>query len=151
LPHTPLHAVATDKYDTFAVATGPVDESVEAIYFLDFLTGDLRAAVLGRRTGFIAYYYYNVNTDLGVEPAKNPRYLMVTGQADLRRGGGMIQPSLSVVYVAEITNGTVAAYAIPWSPNILAQNQVVKQPLVRVGLTRFRMAAPGGGGVAPPE
>ena len=40
-PHTPLYAVATDRIETFAMATGPVDDEVEAVYFLDFLTGDL--------------------------------------------------------------------------------------------------------------
>ena len=40
LPDTPLHAVSTDRTDTFAMATGPVDSEVEAVYFLDFLTGD---------------------------------------------------------------------------------------------------------------
>ena len=43
-PHTPLHAWSNDRYDDFAIATGPMDETTEAIYFLDFLTGDLKAA-----------------------------------------------------------------------------------------------------------
>ena len=47
-PQTPLHATATDRSDTFAIATGAVDDDTEAVYFLDFLTGDLRAVVLGR-------------------------------------------------------------------------------------------------------
>ena len=46
-PHTPLHATSNDRYDDFAIATGAVDESTEAIYFLDFLTGDLKAAAVG--------------------------------------------------------------------------------------------------------
>ena len=48
-PHTPLHAVSTDRGETYAIATGPVDNEVEAVYFLDFLTGDLGAIVLGRQ------------------------------------------------------------------------------------------------------
>ena len=39
----PLHATATHGLDKFAIATGLVDDSVEALYFLDFLTGDMRA------------------------------------------------------------------------------------------------------------
>ena len=40
-PNVPMHAVATDRTEGFAVATGYCDESVEAVYFLDFATGDL--------------------------------------------------------------------------------------------------------------
>jgi hypothetical protein len=58
-PHTPLHSVATDRSETFLVATGMVDESVEAIYMLDCLTGDLRAAVPGKsRGGFTGMFSY---------------------------------------------------------------------------------------------
>jgi hypothetical protein len=50
-PQTPLHAVATDRSETFAVATGFVDEGIEAVYFLDFLTGDLSAVVWADKAG----------------------------------------------------------------------------------------------------
>ena len=150
-PESPLHAVATDRYDTFAMATGPVDEEVEAVYFLDFLTGDLNAVVLGRTgTAFTAFYRYNVLNDLGVDPAKNPHYMMVTGMHNLRRGGARMLPSLSVVYVAEITTGTVAAYAIPWNKGAHAAGQVVPpMALWPLAVTRFRAAAGAGAGAAP--
>ena len=47
-PSVPLHAVATDKIETFSMATGPVEPEYEAVYFLDHLTGDLHAYVIGR-------------------------------------------------------------------------------------------------------
>jgi len=142
MPHTPLHAVATDTSDSFAIATGPVDSDVEAIYFLDFLTGDLRAAVLGSQNGrFTAFYNYNVLNDLGVDPSKKPRYLMVTGIADLRRAGGtQVRPSRAVVYVAEVTTGKVAAYAIPWSQASHARNKLIRQPLIPLDVAPFRTA-----------
>lgn len=144
LPTTPIHAVATDRIDTFAIATGPVDAEFEAVYFLDFLTGDLRAMVLGKNAavdGFTAFFNGNVLQDLGVDPTKNPRFLMVTGMANLRRGGAQLQPSSAVVYVAEVTTGNVAAYAIPWSPPLHAANRPIMQPLVRVAVSKFRAAA----------
>ncbi len=142
LPRTPIHAVATDRIDTFAIATGPVDSEFEAVYFLDFLTGDLRACVLGKNAGvFTAYFNYNVLQDLGVDPTRNPRFLMVTGMAAIRRGAARMQPSVSVVYVAEVTTGNVAAYAIPWSPTMHAANQPIMAPLVPVAVTKFRPAA----------
>ena len=148
-PEKPLQAVATDRYETYAMATGPVDEEVEAVYFLDFLTGDLKAVVLGKQGGiFTAFYQYNVLNDLGVDPSKNPRFMMVTGMAATRRGAARMQPSMAVVYVAEITSGNVAAYALPWSKGDYAAGNVVgPMPLVRLAVTKFR-AGPGGGAPA---
>lgn len=142
-PHAPLHATATDRFDTFAISTGFVDEGIEAIYFLDFLTGDLRAAVLSKQvpSRFNAFYERNIIQDLGVDPAKNPRYLLVTGMADIRRGGSRMQPSAAVVYVAEITTGQVAAYAIPWNAQGHASGQVVKEAIYLIDKFKFRTAA----------
>lgn len=119
-PHTPLHATATDRHENFAIATGPLDENVEAVFFLDFVSGDLKAAVLSPQFGrFNAMFTRNILNDLGVDPTQNPRYLMVTGVANLRRsGGGQFRPGASVVYIAELTSGKIAAYAVPWRPDI---------------------------------
>ena len=79
-PHTPLYAVATDRTETFGMATGPVDTEVEAVYFLDFLTGDLRAVVLGKQPGtWTGFFQANVAADLGIDQQKNPKFMMVTG------------------------------------------------------------------------
>ena len=147
-PQAPLHAVATDRVDTFAIATGFVDDGVEAVYFLDFLTGDLNAVVLGRQGRmFTARYGANVLAHLGVDASKNPKYMMVTGAADMRRGVGGTQLSPSVVYVAEVTTGSVAAYAIPWTKAAFSTGRVMPpQPLVPLAATKFRNAAAGLGG-----
>jgi len=56
-PNVPVHAVATDRTEGFAMATGYCDDSVEAVYFLDFLTGELSAAVVSKQNGrFNAFY-----------------------------------------------------------------------------------------------
>ena len=150
-PQAPLHAVATDRGDTFAVATGFVDEGVEAVFFLDFLTGQLNAVVLGRQgRGFAASYGFNVAAHLGVDPAKNPKYLMVTGSADMRRGMAGAQLSPSVVYVAEVTTGKVGAYAVPWSKAAYSSGRVMPPHLlVPLAVTQFRVAAPGGVATPP--
>ena len=84
-------------------------------------------------------------TDLGVDPAKNPKYLLVTGAADMRRNIGGTQLSPSVVYVAEVTTGRVAAYAIPWSKAAFSTGRTISAPLVPLAATQFRAA----GGAAP--
>ena len=140
-PQTALHAVATDRVDTFAMATGMVDEDVEAVFFMDFLSGELRALVLGRQVGGISgIYTFNVASHLGIDPAKNPRYMMVTGMVSLRRGGSRMQAGRAVVYVAEITSGKMGAYAIPWNPSLAAAGQTMTLSLVPVAVYQFRGA-----------
>jgi hypothetical protein len=151
LPNTPLHAVATDRIDTFAIATGHVDVDIEAVYFLDFLTGDLNAVVIGRGAGptgcvVTGHYARNVIQDMKLDADKNLHFLMVTGAADLTRGGrpGQVQPSKSVVYVAEATSGRVAAYAIPWNASAHLNGQFVRMPLMPVLSFPMRGTGPSG-------
>lgn len=139
-PHTPLHAVATDRADTFAMATGPVDADVEAVYLLDFLTGDLKALVLGKQPGtFSGLFERNVAADLGIDAQRNPKFLMVTGMINLRRAGGSrMQPGSALCYVAEITSGKMAAYAVPWTASMFASGQAQSGPLMLVSKAPFR-------------
>jgi hypothetical protein len=150
-PDSPLHATATDRVQSFAIATGFVDDESEAIYVLDFLTGTLRAAVVSNRLpgGFQARYEANINADLtGTVTAMNaavpaagkrgrgavmgpevqlpqtPTYLMVTGMADLKRGSASRErPSRALVYVYETSTGVLLVYALPWSVEAHAANQ----------------------------
>lgn len=142
LPHAPLHAVATDHTDSFAIATGLVDEEMEAIFFLDFLTGSLKGAVLSTSTGrFTTAFETSVLDDLGVRANQNPKFMMVTGNAGLRRTGGQMQPGNAVVYVAETSSGRVAAYAVPWTRGQANSVIPAKGMLMRLDVMQFRTAA----------
>ncbi|MEM6655439.1 MAG: hypothetical protein AAF596_06520 [Planctomycetota bacterium] len=111
-----VEAATAQGFDNFAVATGPVDQGVEAFYFLDFLTGDLRATVLNtRQAEFGAFYEYNIMNDFNAADVKNPKYLMVTGVANIPRGRGNTQIARSVVYITEATTGQMAAFVMPWN------------------------------------
>jgi hypothetical protein len=136
------------------MATGPLDTDVEAVYLLDFLTGELKAIVLGKQPGtFSGFFMANVAKDLGIDPQKNPKFLMVTGMVGLRRGGGnRAQLSNAICYVAEITSGKLAAYAVQWSPSMYSSGQAQNGQLFLVGETRFRTpigSAPAAGAVPP--
>ena len=141
-PNMPLQAVATDRSDGFAMATGYCDDSVEAVYFLDFLTGDLSAAVVSKQTGrFNAFYTHNVMGDLDVNLTKPPRFLLTTGMVDLRSTGGKTNTlSRSLVYVAELQSGRVAAYAIPWSSSAWNSGQTLRGQFTLLDVGRFRSA-----------
>jgi hypothetical protein len=116
LPAAPTYAVATQGIDNFILATGLVDNNVEAVFFLDGLTGDLKGSVVNLSNGqFVTFYQSNVLKDLMVDGAKQPKFLMVTGAAALRHGPSQVQPGLCVVYVAEVNSGVLAAYGIPWN------------------------------------
>src|SRR4029079_19539869 len=124
-------ATATHGADNFAIATGLVDDSIEALYFLDFLTGDLRAAVVSRRNGhFTGIFQYNVMSDFDKVDG-SPKFLMVTGQADIPRGRGATQIGKCLVYVAEATSGQVFAYALPYNSTLNASGKAQVGGFVR--------------------
>ena len=56
-PHSPAHAVATSQLDSFSVCTAPLDGEGEAIFFLDYLTGDLKGATLNPNTRTFAGFF----------------------------------------------------------------------------------------------
>lgn len=133
-------ASATHGADNFAIATGLVADDIEGLYFLDFLTGDLRAAVVSRRNAeFTGYFQYNVLNDF---PAVNdtPRFLIVTGIADLPRGRGATQISKSLIYVAEATSGQVCAYALPINTTLNASGKAQVGTFIKVAGGSFRDA-----------
>jgi len=139
-PSVPLHATATQGLDKFAIATGLVDESVEALYFLDFLTGDLRAAVINPKTGkFNAFFSRNIVNDFGVT-GQGARYLIVTGLADMPRGRANFQFAKSIVYIAEANSAKVAAYTIPWNSAFHAAGKPQVGEFQPLDVAEFRTA-----------
>ena len=140
-PSIPLHASATHGIDKFAIATGLVDDSVEALYFLDFLTGDLRAAVINQKTGiFNSFFTRNIAADFG-GAGRNSGYLLVTGFADIPRGTANFQFAKSIVYIAEATSGIIAAYTIQWNPALLVRGAPQTGSFALLDIRPFRTTA----------
>jgi hypothetical protein len=139
-PSVPLHATATHGLDKFAIATGLVDNGVEALYFLDFLTGDMRAAVINPKTGrFNSFFTRNIAADFG-GAGRSTGYLMVTGYADMPRGMNNFQFAQSIVYVADVTTGSVAAYTIPWNSTFQAAGRPQYGEFQPLDVQQFRTA-----------
>ncbi len=134
-PSVPLHAVATDKNDSFSMATGPVEPEYEAVYFLDNLTGDLHAYVIGHmangNVGVIQHSYRKVLDDFKADGDRTPKFIMATGISDLTRMGraGQILPSRSLLYVADVASGIANAYAVPYNSTQHLTGQFVETPL----------------------
>ena len=103
-----VHADSAVSNGSFAMATCGVDEDVEGLVTLDFLTGELQCVVPNRRTGKVTgLFKTNVTSELGV--AQNAQYLMATGRMNTPGQGAN-----SVIYVMDTTSGKFVSYGIPW-------------------------------------
>ncbi len=143
-PNIPVHATATHGQDNFAMCTGTVDPELEAVYMLDYVTGDLKAAILSINTRtFTTFYQHNVSKDFAGangNPIKNPRYLMVSGFADLRRAVA-VPIGQGVIYIAEMNSGQLACYGLPWTPGRQAVAGNVQSEFVMLDRLKFRTTA----------
>ena len=127
-PDTPLHAVATDRSgDAYVMATALIDDEIEGVFILDCLTGELGMSMMGQMGKFqsarigpfsMPMAVRPILYDFGIDPSKNPRFLMVSGLARSQRSAGAHQRSRSLVYVMEITTGKVIAYAFHWTGSV---------------------------------
>lgn len=124
----PVHAMAAQSQQGSIVATGPLENDVEYVAFLDAATGELKAAALNVRSNkFQSFYQRNIAADFGEPAAKNPNYLMVTGRASFQRQANKTLAQ-SALYVIELNSGKCVAYALPTSLGRLAAN---RQPISR--------------------
>lgn len=116
-----LKAMASHGSDTFAIATGPVDEEVEGLFTLDFVTGDLQCYVVNSRSALPGgWFKTNIAKDLPPERGKKPNYLMVTGAYAPRATAGNARPAASLIYVVDANTGEVACYTFPWAKALAA-------------------------------
>jgi len=145
VPEIPVQATGAAHSDTIAAATGPIDDKVEGLFTLDFLTGELQCAVLytygPNINTFGGIYRTNVVEDMQIEATKKPNYLLLTGFADYARGGrsGGNRVGASVVYVVDANTGNFAAYGVPWNPNMVSRGTPQGGPLIPInkGLSRL--------------
>lgn len=142
-PEHALHAAATHGGDSVAIASGPIDDGMEGLFTLDFLTGELACTVVNPRTGTLGgLYRHSVVKDLPVEDGKQPKFLMVTAIANFRTGvAGNTRPAQSVLYVCDAHTGKWACYMLPWNREAANMNVVQAQPMVRLGVGSARGAA----------
>ena len=118
-----VHAIGSLAQDSFAVCTASLDGGTEALFILDFETGDLSGGSINGSTQTFSpnIYRYNVLKDLGFKPGKvkNPKFLLVAGGITMA-GNAATQLAQSVLYVTDVATGVTAAYAIPvQGPNLM--------------------------------
>lgn len=113
-PSQSASAFTSDRNDKFAVTSAPTGPTSEAVFVLDFLTGQIRGFALNRNAnGYMWVYSRSIAQDFGVDPNKPARYAMISGLAQPSgRGGASYAPSY--IYVAELSTGRIQPYAIPY-------------------------------------
>jgi len=120
-PHEPAYAATADRDSQFMMVTCPVGnmaggitDPLDGVFILDFLTGQLKGAVLNRnKQAFAAFYVRDLAKDFGVAGDEDPHYCIVSGYSQMNAQQGPAYAS-GVLFVGELTSGKVAAYAFPW-------------------------------------
>ncbi len=139
-PYRPIYASTTDSIDDLAVATGVIADEVEGFFALDGLSGDLQCIVFNPQSqNFNAVFRRNVLADLQIDAAKNPRFLLTTGNVESWRRGTLYLGA-SFVYVTEATSGRFAAYAVPWRRDLFASGRPQQSELLLVQSGSVRTA-----------
>lgn len=133
-----LNASSAAGGKSMAMATGPVDDSLEAIFVLDFLTGELYCWVLGPSGGWMAQYRTNVVAEFGgTDKERAPEYVMTTGFVQLRGRSGN-DPANTVCYVGDANSGKVCAFSFEWDRTSARSGREQSGLLVKIaeGVTR---------------
>ena len=133
-----LDAATAARSDSMSIATGLLDNNVEALFVLDHLTGNLQCWMLSPRTGAIgAIYRTNVMADLqALTPGAKqgqPDLIMATGNFFF--DGGLVnnlRPGNSICYVADAKTGIVVGYGLGYNPQAVKRGNFQGGQLVRV-------------------
>ncbi len=100
---------------SLSMATGFVDNGVEALYGLDHLTGDLFCWVLNTRTGDVANRFrVSAGQALGITGEAD--YVLSTGLMNfVGASEGNVRPAQSVVYVGDGNSGKIVGFALMYN------------------------------------
>lgn len=120
-PHERAYANTADRDKNFALFTVPVgmsaagiNDPMDGIFVLDFLTGRLQGAVMNRQIGkFASLYSRDLSKDFAVDGNTEAHYAVASGYGQMTAQQGITMAS-GVVYIAELNSGKLNAYVFPW-------------------------------------
>jgi hypothetical protein len=116
-----------------------VDDQVEGLYTLDYLTGDLQCFVFNHQTYKLAgWFKTNIAKDLTIERGKKPSFLLTTGGISPGGTYSNFKPAGCICYVADANTGEIACYTYPWASAATSVGvpQAVEMTLVAKWKTR---------------
>jgi len=130
---TTIDAVGAVSSEKYSIATGVVSEEAEGFFVLDHNSGIVQCSVFYPRVGkFMATFTGNAGELVGAG-GKGGSYLMVTGQADMTRGGrpGTLAPTL--LYVLNTASGNYGVFSVPFDRQALAQGRPQQGVMIPMG------------------
>lgn len=141
LPSDQLKASSANSNDKFSMCTVATStgRTSEAVVVLDHLTGTLTVNAIGQpKVGQNAFsttgFSYQCAQDFQLNAATpDPKYVLVSGQSTNLLNGF----SSGVLYVGELSSGTVVAYAFPATSGRAAPG------IQKIGAFPFRVAIGG--------
>lgn len=122
LPPMELMAGTAARTKSLSMATGLIDNNVEALFVLDHLTGNLQCWLLNTKTGNVGgIYRASAATDLAVAgKSGTPEYIMTTGNFFFRGGtSGSNTPANSICYIGDANTGNVVGYSLTYNEQAL--------------------------------
>jgi hypothetical protein len=132
LPPLDLMAGTAARTKSLSMATGLIDNNVEALFVLDHLTGNLQCWLLNTKTGTVGgIYRASAATDLAVAgKSGTPEYIMTTGNFFFRGGSsGGNKPANSVCYIGDANTGNVVGYSLSYNEQALSRGGAVNGAL----------------------
>jgi hypothetical protein len=128
-----IDATAAATSEKYSIATGVVSEEAEGFFVLDHNSGLLQCSVFYPRVGkFLGSFTVNAGELVGAG-GKGGGYIMVTGQADMTRGGRGAQIAPTLVYVLNTASGNFAAFAVPFNRQAANTGQPQQAALIPMG------------------
>jgi hypothetical protein len=147
IPHEKAYANTADRDTQFSMLTIPVgvsaagiNDPMDAVFILDFLTGQLKGAALNRQIAkFSSFYFRDLAKDFDVDGDADPHYCMVSGYSQMPNQQGVSMAS-GMLFVGELTSGKVAGYSFPWRE----QGTGGPVPIVPMDVFQWKQPSPKG-------
>lgn len=119
----PADASAMGK--NMSIATGWITDSIEGVFVLDHLTGNLQCWVMNSRSGDIgAVYRTNVTAALGLQTGTEADYVIATGRFDMTNfRKGSLRYANCICYVGESNTGKIVGYSFAYDATTGARGQ----------------------------
>jgi len=128
-----IDAVASATSEKYSIATGIVSDEAEGFFVLDHNSGILQCSVFYPRVGqFMATFTGNAGELVGAG-GKGGEYIMVTGQADMTRGGRSAALAPTLVYVLHTGSGNYGVFAVPFDRQAVAAGRPQQGVLLPMG------------------
>lgn len=131
---------ATSMGKAISVATGYITDTVEGIFVLDHVTGNLQCWVLNSRSGEIGGIFKgNITEALGIQAKNDADFVMATGRFDFTNfRKGNLRYASCICYIGESSAGKIIGYSFLYDPSTGARGELQTGDLEIVTTIPFR-------------